>query len=42
MGSESAASPGKLVQAIESYLADHQSAAILEEGRIVFDMRTTP
>jgi hypothetical protein len=40
VGSESAASPGKLAQAIESYLADHPAAAILEEGRVVFDMRT--
>ncbi len=40
MGSDSAVSPGKLVQAIESYLADHPAAGILEEGRVVFDMHT--
>lgn len=40
MGSESAASPGKLAQIIESYLADHPAAAMLEEGRVIFDMRS--
>ncbi len=40
MGPESAASPGKLAQAIENYLADHPAAALLEEGRVVFDMRS--
>ena len=40
MDSESAASAGQLAQAIESYLADHPAAALLEDGRVVFDMRT--
>lgn len=39
MGSEGAASPGQLAQAIENYLADHPAAALLEEGRVAFDMR---
>lgn len=40
MGPESAASPGQLAREIENYLADHPAAALLEEGRVVFDMRT--
>ena len=40
MGQESSASPAQLAQAIEKYLADHPAAALLEEGRVVFDMRT--
>ncbi|HEY1255971.1 MAG TPA: hypothetical protein VGF01_14445, partial [Terracidiphilus sp.] len=35
-----AASPQKLTQAIEEYLADHPAAALLEDGRVLFDMRT--
>src|ERR1700691_3257345 len=38
-GSESA-SPERLAQMIESYLADHPAAALLEDGRAVFDMRS--
>jgi hypothetical protein len=38
-GSESA-SPEHLTQIIESYLADHPAAALLEDGRAVFDMRS--
>ncbi len=34
------ASAARLAQHIEEYLADHPSAALLEEGRIVFEMRT--
>jgi len=34
------ASPERLVQIIESYLADHPAAALLEDGRVVFDMRS--
>jgi hypothetical protein len=34
-----AASAGRLAQSIESYLADHPAAALLEDGRVVFDMR---
>ena len=40
MGPESAALPGQLARAIEAYLADHPAAALLEDGRVVFDMRT--
>src|SRR5580692_8017550 len=32
--------PGKLVERIEEYLAEHPAAAVLEDGRVVFDMRT--
>lgn len=32
--------PGQLLNAIESYLADHPAAAVLEDGRVQFDMRT--
>jgi hypothetical protein len=35
-----AATPQKLAQAIEEYLADHPAAALLEDGRVLFDMRT--
>jgi hypothetical protein len=34
------ASPAQLVQTVESYLADHPAAALLEDGRVLFDMRT--
>ena len=34
------ASPAQLAQTIESYLADHPAAALLEDGRVLFDMRT--
>ena len=37
-GAESA-SPARLAQIIESYLGDHPAAAVLEDGRAVFDMR---
>jgi hypothetical protein len=36
---EAAAVAGRLVQSIENYLADHPAAALLEDGRVVFDMR---
>jgi hypothetical protein len=36
---EIAASPGRLAQSIEAYLADHPAAALLEDGRVLFDMR---
>lgn len=40
MGFEgAAASAGRLAQIIESYLADHPAAALLEDGRVIFDMR---
>ena len=35
-----AASPARLAHAIEAYLADHPAAALLEEGRVAFDLRT--
>jgi hypothetical protein len=31
--------PDRLVQIIEAYLADHPAAALLEDGRALFDMR---
>ena len=34
-----AASPAQLAQSIEEYLADHPAAAVLEDGRVLFDMR---
>jgi len=33
-------SPAKLAQTIEEYLTDHPAAAVLEDGRVLFDMRT--
>ncbi|MGC9224333.1 MAG: hypothetical protein ACP5E2_10430 [Terracidiphilus sp.] len=35
-----AAPPAQLAEAIESYLAAHPAAAVLEDGRVLFDMRT--
>jgi hypothetical protein len=32
--------PGKLAESIEEYLSDHPAAAVLEDGRVLFDMRT--
>jgi hypothetical protein len=32
--------PARIAQIIESYLADHPAAALLEDGRAAFDMRT--
>jgi hypothetical protein len=34
------ASPAQLKQIVESYLSDHPAAALLEDGRVLFDMRT--
>jgi len=34
------ASPGQLAAAIEAFLAAHPAAALLEDGRVLFDMRT--
>ena len=34
------ASPAQLAAIIESYLAAHPAAALLEDGRVLFDMRT--
>ena len=38
--SVAATSAPELAQTIESYLADHPAAALLEDGRVLFDMRT--
>ena len=35
-----ATSPARLAEIIEAYLADHPAAALLEDGRVLFDMRT--
>jgi hypothetical protein len=32
--------PATLAKTLEDYLADHPAAAVLEDGRVVFDMRT--
>ena len=40
MSAETTASPARLAQTIEEYLADHPAAALLEDGRVLFDMRT--
>jgi hypothetical protein len=37
---DEAASAARLAQSIEEYLADHPEAALLEDGRVLFDMRT--
>src|ERR1039458_2969472 len=37
---DAAASAGRLAKSIESYLADHPAAALIEDGRVIFDMRT--
>ncbi len=34
------ASPEQLAKAIEEYLAEHPAAALLEDGRVLFDMRS--
>ncbi len=39
-GGQEPASPARLAQTIESYLADHPAAVLLEDGRVLFDMRT--
>ncbi len=39
-GDETATSPERLSQSIEAYLAEHAGAALLEDGRVLFDMRT--
>jgi len=35
-----AATPAQIAQTIEAYLADHHAAVLLEDGRVIFDMRT--
>jgi len=34
------ASPAQIAETIEAYLADHPAAALLEDGQVIFDMRT--
>lgn len=38
--SDEGASAERLTENIEAYLADHSAAAVLEDGRVLFDMRT--
>ncbi len=38
-GGARALSPSQLAKALEAYLADHPAAALLEDGRVLFDMR---
>jgi hypothetical protein len=40
MAAEESASAERLTQSIEAYLADYPAAAVLEDGRVLFDMRT--
>ena len=37
---DSAPAAAQLAQSVEGYLADHPAAAVLEDGRVLFDMRT--
>jgi hypothetical protein len=37
---QAAASPEQLTQSLEEYLAAHPAAALLEDGRVLFDMRS--
>jgi hypothetical protein len=39
MGTEAAATAAQLTKKIEEYLADHPAAALLEDGRVIFDLR---
>jgi hypothetical protein len=39
-GETGAKTPAQLAEMIEIYLADHPAAALLEDGRVLFDMRT--
>ena len=39
MGPASLSSAAQLASAIEDYLVRHPAAALLEDGRILFDMR---
>ena len=38
-GPATAVAPGKLAKSIEEYLSEHPGAAVLEDGRVLFDMR---
>jgi hypothetical protein len=40
MAAEAAVSAAQLAQSLEEYLTDHPTAALLEDGRIVFDLRS--
>jgi hypothetical protein len=37
---EAGPTAGRLAKSIEEYLSDHPAAAVLEDGRVLFDMRT--
>jgi len=37
--SADAPTAGKLAESIEAYLTDNPAAAVLEDGRVLFDMR---
>ena len=37
---ETAASPAQLAQAVEDYLAEHPAAVLVEDGAVLFDMRS--
>jgi hypothetical protein len=38
---QDAQGPARLAQAIEDYIQDHPAAALLEDGRVLFDMRSS-
>jgi hypothetical protein len=38
--SADAATPALLAESLEEYMADHPAAALIEDGRVLFDMRT--
>src|ERR1700722_16481094 len=40
VGAEDSLLPSALAEMIEAYIAEHPSAAILEDGQILFDMRS--
>jgi len=40
MATEAAPSAARLTESIEEFLANHPAAALLEEGRVLFDLRT--
>ncbi|MGB8259977.1 MAG: hypothetical protein WCE75_06490, partial [Terracidiphilus sp.] len=40
MAAEQPASPERLARLLERFLADHPAAAVLEDGRVIFDMRS--
>lgn len=40
VSSVSPSTPARLARSLEAYLADHPAAALLEDGRVIFDLRT--